>query len=135
MRLRIMTLLAIAGVPTFAAAGILSLEPSPPETGAELVLHLSSDFLGSCWAGPLPFLKSSKFDPDALSVFLSSTDYVECLAQPLDIKYFLGVVPPGVTHVEIFGCGDNPIPGTPACASVPFFVVDVSQGIFKNSFE
>ena len=71
MRMRIMALLAIVAMPTFAYSEILSLEPSPPETGGELVLHLSSDLLGSCWVGPLPFLISSKFDANTLRLFFS----------------------------------------------------------------
>jgi hypothetical protein len=137
MRIWIVALLAIIAAPSFADAVEYqwSLEPTPPATGTELLLHLSSKPWGGSWLGPLPILRSLEIDPGVLRVFLDNPDYVEYLAQPLDITYSLGVVPLDATYVEIFACAEEAIPGYPPCGSDPLFVVGVGQLIFANSFE
>ena len=118
----------------------LSLEPSPLETGSELVVHLSSERYtmlgyGDCWDGPLPFVSSQGVSGDALKISVSGTDYVECHETPLDMQVPLGTIPAGVALVQLYGCGGNPPPGAPYCSSVPFLTLPVGEEIFRNSFE
>jgi hypothetical protein len=65
----------------------LAVEPLPLETGSELVVHLSSTrYNDTCWDGPLPFVSLQGVSGDALEIFVSDEDYVECHATPLDIQ-------------------------------------------------
>jgi hypothetical protein len=118
----------------------LSVEPSPLETGSELVVHLSSTRYtrlgyGDCWDGPLPYVSSQGTIGDALNISVSGTDYVECHVTPLDMQVPLGTVPAGIALVQLYGCGGNPLPGTPYCSPIPFLSLPVGEEIFRNSFE
>ena len=123
-----------------ALAYELSVEPSPLETGSELVVHLSSTLYtrpgyGDCWDGPLPFVSSQGVSGDALNISVSGTDYVECHVTPLDIQVPLGTIPAGIALVQLYGCGGNPPPGSPYCSSIPFLTFPIGEEIFRNSFE
>jgi hypothetical protein len=118
----------------------LSVEPSPLETGSELVVHLWSTPLtvwgyDVCWDGPLPSVSSQGVRGDTLNVSVSGTDAVECHVSPLDMRVPLGTIPAGIAFVQLYGCGGNPFPGTPYCSSIPFLTFPVGEEIFRNSFE
>ena len=118
----------------------LSVEPSPLETGSELVVHLSSTHYtrpgyGDCWDGPLPFVSPQGVSGDALTIRVWGTDYVECHMTPLDMQVPLGTIPGGIASVQLYGCGDNPLPLTPYCSSIPFLTFPVGEEIFRNAFE
>ena len=118
----------------------LSVEPSPLETGAELVVHLSSTLYtrpgyGDCWDGPLPYVSSQGASGDALTLHVWTTDYVECHVTPLDMQVPLGTIPVGIASVQLYGCSDNPAPIPPYCTSIPFLSFPVGEEIFRNSFE
>jgi hypothetical protein len=117
-----------------------SVEPSPLETGSELVVHLLSTRItlmgyGDCWDGPLPFVSSLGVSGDALKISVSGTDYVECHVTPLDMQIPLGTIPAGIASVQLYGCGGNLLPGTPYCSSTPFLTFSVGEEIFRSSFE
>jgi len=117
-----------------------SVEPSPLETGSELVVHLLSERItipgyGDCWAGPLPFVSSLGVSGDALRISVSGNDYVECHVTALDMQVPLGTIPAGITSVQLYGCGGSLLPGTPYCSSSPFLTFPVGEEIFKSSFE
>ena len=123
-----------------ALAYELSVEPSPLETGSELVVHLSSTLYtrpgyGDCWDGPLPFVSSQGVSGDALNISVSGTDYIECHVTPLDIQVPLGTIPAGIALVQLYGCGGNPPPGSPYCSSIPFLTFPIGEEIFRSSFE
>jgi len=118
----------------------LSVEPSPLETGSELVVHLSSTRLtilgyDDCWDGPLPSVSSQGVRGDALNISVSGNDYVECHAAPLDMQVPLGTIPAGIALIQLYGCGGNPPPGSPYCSSLPFLTLPIGEEIFRNSFE
>lgn len=128
------TLVACASaVPAWGSE--FSVEPWPLETGSDLVVHLSSDHYGDCWYGPLPSVSSIGVNGKALTLQVSGTDSVECNLSPLDAQIPLGTIPVGVTSVQFYGCGNNPIPGTPYCSATPFLTFPVGDVIFGNSFE
>ena len=130
----IFTLVALASCLP-ARSSEFSVEPSSLETGAELVVHVSSTRYGDCWDGPLPFPSLQGVSGDALTIDVWGSDEVECHATPLDMQVPLGTIPAGITSVELYGCGGNPIPGTPYCSSVPFLTFLVGEVVFRNSFE
>jgi hypothetical protein len=135
-------LLALAALATClpVLGSELSVEPSPLETGSEVVVHLSSTQFtrysnNDCWDGPLPYVSSQGVNGDALMIDVSGEDYVLCNAAPLDIHVPLGTIPVGVVSVQLYGCGGNPPPGLPYCSSTPFLTLPVAQPIFRDSFE
>ena len=131
------TLVAFVALATSALAlgTELSVEPTPLKTGSELIVHLSSTRYGNCWDGPLPHVSSHGAAGGVLRVFVTSTDYVECHATPLDARVSLGLIPAGVGTVLVYLCGDNPvppypgepIPEYPGCSSAPSSPVTVLE--------
>ena len=119
---------------------MLSIEPSPLETGSEVVVRLSSTQFtrysyNDCWDGPLPYVSSQGVRGDTLNISVSGTDYVECHVTPLDMQVPLGTIPAGIALVQLYGCGGNPLPDTPYCSSLPFLTLPIGEEIFRNSFE